>query len=702
MVLLDLVNPRFGIILVFFLPLAVKLLFDLPWVMLQNFTDGVFYLGYALHFDELVRRVGLNYYSVRFGAIFPDAIAFSLLGPAQGFVVVRYLFAGLACAGLYGFVFRRCQHALPALLAAMLWALNPAAMRLQQTGYSDVAGTFFLLFGVLLVLSPGFGFWKSGLAGIFFALAAWSHLHAAIALFFFLPLLLASVLGDGAGWRRSYRWILGGICGFGLVCLAGAIWFGVNYALWDPTSPTREYLKILTEGGHSWNWRMPWEEVLVKNIFWFAPLPLLAAGLCTGKKGGRLLWGALVALCGYVGFLAYGDLFRGGFSLSMFYYFSFALPALVLVQLFLVEFVWHKLESANFSGSKKVLAALLLAFTFCGPVICAAVFAKDAVLVAASAVVFPVTIAGGLLILKNWRGTAICVGLAASAVLTTAANSSWLAAGNYWKSDDLPLLDIAGQLSKALPDSAEGHGGVRFWSSQAPDNDAKMLQSFYLHDFLRLRDADNVPLEFGPVSDGQKEALLESLERNGVNSIVVLDKNAENISQAGGWLRDAGVPQADLRTEVLRSGDTVMHLGIYDVASQPFVGREIPREEWICEPGHDRAVCEHTQAGLLVVTPRWKWGFGAFLKLPEAAREGSIRVRFRVLQGQIFIGLAKQADGDSIVADQIFSASEREQEVVFPATFVAQASYLFVRNFLPNGGRSRVLIEALENQMPNE
>jgi hypothetical protein len=29
--------------------------------MLQSFTDGVFYLGYALHFRELIDRVGLNY-----------------------------------------------------------------------------------------------------------------------------------------------------------------------------------------------------------------------------------------------------------------------------------------------------------------------------------------------------------------------------------------------------------------------------------------------------------------------------------------------------------------------------------------------------------------------------------------------------------------------------------------------------------------
>ena len=63
-------------VLVFLLPWLVKLLFGLPWLMLQNFTDGVFYLGYAMHFRELLDRVGLTYYAVRFSGIAPDALAF--------------------------------------------------------------------------------------------------------------------------------------------------------------------------------------------------------------------------------------------------------------------------------------------------------------------------------------------------------------------------------------------------------------------------------------------------------------------------------------------------------------------------------------------------------------------------------------------------------------------------------------------------
>lgn len=90
-------------VLVFLLPWLVKLLFGLPWLMLQNFTDGVFYLGYAMHFRELLDRVGLTYYAVRFSGIAPDALAFSVFGAEVGFVVVRYALAGGVLRGAFLF-----------------------------------------------------------------------------------------------------------------------------------------------------------------------------------------------------------------------------------------------------------------------------------------------------------------------------------------------------------------------------------------------------------------------------------------------------------------------------------------------------------------------------------------------------------------------------------------------------------------------
>jgi hypothetical protein len=49
-------------------PAACVLVFLFSWLVLQNFTDGVFYLGYALHFRELIDRVGLTYSTGGFNA----------------------------------------------------------------------------------------------------------------------------------------------------------------------------------------------------------------------------------------------------------------------------------------------------------------------------------------------------------------------------------------------------------------------------------------------------------------------------------------------------------------------------------------------------------------------------------------------------------------------------------------------------------
>ena len=151
--------------LVFLLPWLVKLLFGLPWLMLQNFTDGVFYLGYAMHFRELIDRVGLTYYAVRFSGIAPDALAFSLLGAEVGFVALRYALAGACCVALFVLFARRYGMA-AGWFAAFAWAFNPAAIRLLQTAYVDVVGASFLCLGLCLICLPRAGVWAAFFGGL--------------------------------------------------------------------------------------------------------------------------------------------------------------------------------------------------------------------------------------------------------------------------------------------------------------------------------------------------------------------------------------------------------------------------------------------------------------------------------------------------------------------------------------------------------
>ena len=143
---------------IFFLPLVVAKGLNIPRLMFQDFTDSAFYLAYAMHFKELIDRVGITYYCTRFGAILPDAIAFNLFGPTAGFSIVRYGFSGACCTLLF-LLFTKRYNLATGMLAAFCWIFNPVALRLLQMGYVDAAGTTFLLIGICLLLFPGSLFW---------------------------------------------------------------------------------------------------------------------------------------------------------------------------------------------------------------------------------------------------------------------------------------------------------------------------------------------------------------------------------------------------------------------------------------------------------------------------------------------------------------------------------------------------------------
>ncbi|MCX7713728.1 MAG: hypothetical protein N2035_08740, partial [Chthoniobacterales bacterium] len=74
---------------VFALPCVIGLGLGVKRLMLQNFTDGAFYLGYAMHYELNLEQGGFWYYSVRWPAILWDALWIGTFGE-WGFVMGRY------------------------------------------------------------------------------------------------------------------------------------------------------------------------------------------------------------------------------------------------------------------------------------------------------------------------------------------------------------------------------------------------------------------------------------------------------------------------------------------------------------------------------------------------------------------------------------------------------------------------------------
>ena len=650
--------------MVFLLPWLVKLLFGLPWLMLQNFTDGVFYLGYAMHFRELLDRVGLTYYAVRFSGIAPDALAFSLLGAEVGFVALRYALAGACCVALF-ILFARRYGMAAGWFAAFAWAFNPAAIRLLQTAYVDVVGASFLCLGLCLICLPRAGVWAAFFGGLSLGMTFWSHLHAAVALVFFGPLLLVALWDQPR--KEAWRFALAMLAGGFAVTLAGSGFFYWNDGLWDLTSPTRELLQTLKDG-HIPAPKLEWIEVVRQCPFWLSVLPL-GLGLLFLPTRDRFLYACFFAFAGYIAFLLWGDLEKGGYSLSLFYYFSFALPAFVFLVGALV---------ANLGRDACRIAWALLLPVF-------AVAWNPAIGMAAMAAVIFLACLPALLVWR--RSTAsVAISLAMASLAVALAPSSKLALGNYWKSDDLPLLTMVGQLSKALPKYQADPGKLAFWYDDLRGDDLRMLQSFYLHEFTKLRGPYGGGLEFSPTAPLDKKSILHA----GVKHVVVLGASSDSVEPAVQRLRKLGIPVRGIDPIPLQAGGQALHATLVSFDPPAFEEKSSLDPDWKL----------HRRAQLLsrttIQTSLKKGNLDAALPAPQLSAGEAVCIKLRVLEGAVRIGLAAN-EADSLRDDALLvSVTTFPHEILpFPPN-PDEPSSLQIRNAAPRGVRSKILVEQVK------
>ena len=657
---------------IFLLPFVPKVVFRLPWLMMQNFTDGVFYLGYAMHFRELVDRVGLNYYAMRFGGIWPDALAFSVLGPEVGLVVVRYGLAGACCLALYLAFWRRYSR-VAGVLCALAWAFNPAAVRLLQTAYVDVPAASFLCIGLALACLPGVGGFLCVVAGALFACAFWAHLHAAVALFFAGPLIVA-VLWE-QGWRRAV-WLCGWLgAGFLVASAAGVLFYYHHFGLWDLTSPTRELLRTLRDG-HILAPKLAWVDVVRQCPFWLGVVPLSIAAVCVGRRD-RMLYGALFAFVGYVVFLLWGDVVGGGYSLSLFYYFSFALPAFVFVVGALlgnagVDFPWKRFVA--FASVLCIPVAVVGWNLANSPWACVEV----ALLAAVPA---------GILLPSRGRTFVLAVGIASAMVLTAIAPTSRLALGNYWKGDDLHVLSAARELAEILPAYQQKQSPLVFWYDDKDGSDLRMLQSFHLHEFTKWKDAAGGNIPFPTSADAGEEAVW----RGGAGDMVVLAESPEALEPALEVLRRSAHPPTSIQEFQIPARAPIAHGALvtfvepqFKTVSSLLGGLEFHRKTKVTGPDQ-----------LEFTTGPRKWNYDAVVALPETREDQAVRVVLEVKRGAVVVDLEESgSDGRSLSPVIVASAGAPVSTWLdIPASMGKKR--LRIRNFSPHGVRSDVVLKEI-------
>ena len=662
--------PNWLWLAMFFLPWVPKVLFGLPWLMLQNFTDGVFYLGYALQFGELVDRVGLNYYAVRFSGIFPDALAFSLFGPEAGLVVVRYGLAGACCVALF-LCFQKRYSTVAGLLAGVAWAMNPAAIRFLQTAYVDVTAASFLCIGLALACLPWVGVVGAGGAGVLFSLAFWGHLHAAVALVFAGPLVLVAIWEQGT--KRALALMGWMLAGFVVPTIAAAGFYFYQFGLWDLTSPTRELLKTLRDG-HIPAPILAWVEVVRQCPFWLASVPL-AAALCLVPNRNRFVFACFFAFAGYIAFLLWGDVFNGGYSLSLFYYFSFALPAFVFVVAALIGCFARDGMSWGF--------VVVLGGVLCLPVLVIGWNLPSGIW--AAGLMVALLSLGGLAWGGAWRfrGMLVSFLIGLSVILVAIAPTSRLALGNYWKGDDLPVLTAAKELSAMLPDYLRRPVPVVFWFDDRDGSPLRMLQSFYLHEFTKWKDATggNVPFPASASMGVRFEWL------GGQGDLVLLAESEEERLHALESLRiGVGV---NVSTFQVPETNPIAYGAVISFR-EPLTSRSNCLLDQIELHRKTRPLSD---GGLAFQTGRRKWNRDVLVPLPRLRAGQAIKIGLQVSRGAVVVDV-EEAGGKSF-SQTIVSKSDVPANVLLIPPESENTMRLRIRNFSPHGVRSTLRIDVI-------
>ena len=673
-------------ILVFFgcllLPLVVRKILRLPELAFANFTDSVFYLSYSQSFEELFFRHGFIYYASRFGTILPDALAFNLFGPAVGPIILRLI---LACAlsGALFFVGRLYFATLVGVFASLLWSFQPVAARLWCTTYLDSISVPFLILGICLLLLCRTSIAAAFFSGILLAFAVTSHLYLFILAGCLLPLVL------GARWEgrrvflcKQVPWFLGG---FLLTIAAAYYWYSIHCGIGAFWQPTLELMRKMS-GGDADLWRRPLGEALVETPVWFAPFSFLAWAALSWKKLDPFGRGAFCSLLLSTVFFWAGDLIGGAYALSMPFYFSFLLPALILS---LVAFAGN---AARLCGS--TLATGLFFLCAAGAVVLPIVLKAQTTL----PVWLTLLICGAAMLACTFyffrrqvfqSAFLLCLLVLSFLTLASGFYSQFLAEARFRYPNDCKIPALAVKLKQMLPPASEGDV-VRFWYPESSDTELKMLQCFFLHTFSMLPGAAGFT-RYPEISAQDAGAIRQA----GVQQVVLLDRDSARLDSAIQALRQAGMNATQLQEQELRLGKGKIFyrrmLLDYPEISNPV---HIPLESLECSPEASLALNDDKCFLTTSDSRKPERNFDVWCSLSKFeadAREVSLAAK--VLRGRAEVFLIDDS-GKVVSAIEIWPTEKPVLRKLY-AGENGQAHTLMIRNKMPDSSKSLVEISGI-------
>jgi hypothetical protein len=547
------------------LPIAAFFAIHFETVNQTGMLDPYIYTGYVHNFDDLIARYGIRYYVVRFGFILPAQAMVGLFGPIAGYLVLRYLMALTFGLPLYA-VCKRYTSGPVAVCIYTVAMTSPYIARMLLWDHPDATGGPFLSAAIcLLLLSQGRAAGFSLLAGLCLGMAGNSNIFT-LAIF---GVFLAVYAGLWLVHRRPVRQLVQrvGIAAGGAlaVCAAGCFYYHHRTGYWDIFTLTLYFSVGLSRGGMA-RWHLPgfaWTLTFIQVFipvwisiccvaclsFWRRSFPLAVMGC----------YGIAVTAFYYV-----HQFLLGADTLQLFYYFSYAAPAIFLMLAVVLQRLWVSapLRPVWFvSCAVASTSVVWMTVSFASPHAIAVVRQNRAAVfltVASAALAIWLSI-----LLRKKAGT---VGVLATVVmfgLTLDAGCIFYAVAVHLRRDpthmEMDLYQATMQLARRMPKMRDS-GVMMFWYKSAAQN-ISSIQCAYLWTYSRVSPPGDDP----GMPTLTPEAMAQLKE---TQSVVLLAETAGEIRTGLDSLTSRGVRHREIRSDILAAGDYKVYWTLVDLRSQ--------------------------------------------------------------------------------------------------------------------------------------
>ena len=297
-----------------------------------NSLDPMFYTGYSINFDDILNAAGDDYYFVtRWSVYLPMYVADRLVGPVVGRLLWRLALASMVLLALWTLGKRWRWTLNQRILIGIIVLSTPMFVRAFFTDYTEYTVVGLGIPLVCLCLRERHTWCSAGAVGVLSGLIVTANLIAVTAI---VPtVFFAFVVGSNG--LRNRLWLASVMVGGAFaVILGGLLLFRLRYGIDNVYWPSIEFARTFEGTLPPDPWRHPVGDWLPRFTWLYAVPALVLFAVLLSRRGvvrfDRIEVAAL-GLCSVQYVYQWVDEFvRGGYGLSLSYYWAFSLPSFLV------------------------------------------------------------------------------------------------------------------------------------------------------------------------------------------------------------------------------------------------------------------------------------------------------------------------------------------------------------------------------------